>query len=133
MSGPNRRLLFDTNAVVGLLRGHSELLAITKQAHWIGISIISEIEFLAFSDLTRDDIVLFTNFLGRVAVIDLAHQPVDLIQQVIGLRRDFRLRLPDAVIVASAIAHNARLVTQDRQLLILENRIAALQVLAFSP
>lgn len=133
MSGPNRRLLFDTNAVVGLLRGHSELLAITKQAHWIGISVISEIEFLAFSDLTRDDIVLFTNFLGRVAVIDLTHQPVDLIQQVIGLRRDFRLRLPDAVIVASAIVHNACLVTQDRQLLILENRIAALQVLAFSP
>ena len=108
------------------------LLAIAKQARWIGISVISEIEFLAFPDLTQDDAALFANFLARVAVLDLAHQPVDLIKQVIGLRRDFRLRLPDAVVVASAITYDACLVTQDRQLLGLENRIEALQVLAFS-
>lgn len=71
--------------------------------------------------------------LSRVAVIDLVHQPATLVERVIGLRRDLRLRLPDAIVTASAIVHDARLVTADRQLLGLENRVEALQVLAFSP
>lgn len=62
MSGPNKRLLLDTNAVVSLLRGHGELLAVAKQAQWVGISIITEIEFLAFPDLTQDDAALFADF-----------------------------------------------------------------------
>lgn len=133
MSGQSERLLLDTNAVVSLLRGHPELLAITKPALWVGISIISEIEFLAFPELTPDDAGLFADFLKRVAVVDLTHQPAMLIERVTGLRRDLRLRLPDAVVVASAIVHDACLVTADRQLLGLEKRVEALQVLAFSP
>jgi hypothetical protein len=133
MSGPPERLLLDTNAVVSLLRGHGELLAAVRQAQWVGVSIITEIEFLAFPNLPQQDIALFSSFLDRVSIVDLAHHQTALRDQIIDLRRNLRLRLPDAVIVASAIFHEAGLVTADRQLLGLENRIDRFRVLAFNP
>lgn len=60
MNGPPKRLLLDTNAVVSLLRGHGELLGVVKQAEWIGVSIVSEIEFLAFPSLPQDDASLLS-------------------------------------------------------------------------
>jgi len=49
MSG--RRLLLDTNAVVLLLRGEGGLEASLRSAQWVGISIISYLEFLSFQRL----------------------------------------------------------------------------------
>ena len=132
MNGLSERCLLDTNAVVSLLRGHGELLVLTRQARWVGISIITEIEFRAFPDLAPEDAQLFADFIGRVTVIDLAHQDSRLLDQVIALRQNHRLRLPDAVVVASALIHDACLVTADRELLGLESRVEALQTLAFS-
>jgi predicted nucleic acid-binding protein len=132
MSGLSERCLLDTNAVVSLLRGHGELLAVTRQARWIGISIITEIEFRAFADLAPEDTQLFADFLRRVTVIDLAHQDTRLLDRVIALRQDHHLRLPDAVVVASSLVHEARLVTADRRLLSLQNRVEALHTLAFN-
>src|SRR5712691_5213679 len=123
MSGLPERCLLDTNAVVSLLRGHGELLAVTKQARWVGISIITEIEFLAFSGLGQDDAQLFAEFLRRVTVIDLAQHDSPLLERVIALRRNHRLRLPDAVVAASALIHDACLVTADRQLLGLQTQV----------
>jgi predicted nucleic acid-binding protein len=51
---------------------------------------------------------------------------------VIALRQDHHLRLPDAVVVASSLVHEARLVTADRRLLSLQNRVEALHTLAFN-
>jgi tRNA(fMet)-specific endonuclease VapC len=51
MSGNNRYLL-DTNAIVALLKGNAQLGQLLRDADWIGISVISQIEFLAFSGLT---------------------------------------------------------------------------------
>jgi predicted nucleic acid-binding protein len=133
MNGPPERCLFDTNAVVSLLRGHGELLALTRQARWVGISIVTEIEFRAFPDLAPEDARLFAEFAERISVVDLAHHDAALLDRVIALRQNQRLRLPDAVVVASALAHGAALVTADRQLLGLEGRIEALRTLAFSP
>lgn len=133
MSGLPERLLLDTNAVVSLLRGHGELLAAVKQAQWIGISIITEIEFLAFPDLAQDDAGLFATFLDRVSIVDLSHHQTALRDQIIGLRQKLRLRLPDAIIVASALDREAALVTADRQLLGLENRVEGLRVMSFNP
>ena len=132
MNGLSERCLLDTNAVVSLLRGHGELLLLTRQARWVGISIITEIEFRAFPDLAREDAQLFADFIERVTVIDLAHQDSRLLDRVIALRQNHRLRLPDAVVVASALIHDACLVTADRELLALEGRVDALQTLAFS-
>jgi len=47
MSG-NRRFLLDTNAIVSLLAGNSHLADLLESAEYVGISIVSYLEFLAF-------------------------------------------------------------------------------------
>ena len=44
------RVLLDTNAIAALLQGNVSLVEILKSSEWIGISVISEIEFLANPD-----------------------------------------------------------------------------------
>ena len=40
------RFLLDTNAVIALLRGNLQLNAVIANAEWVGISIITKLEFL---------------------------------------------------------------------------------------
>jgi len=51
MSG--ERYLLDTNAIVCLLRGDQALHQRLQRAEWVGISILSQIEFLAFPASVR--------------------------------------------------------------------------------
>ncbi|MCG6134067.1 MAG: type II toxin-antitoxin system VapC family toxin [Nostoc sp. LLA-1] len=113
MSG--NRYLLDTNAVVALLQGNSQLLQLLQNADWVGISVISQIEFLAFSGLSQEDKLVFQQFLRRVEVVSLMSGDTVLIEQVIQLRQQYRLKLPDAIIAAMALQINANLVTLDQE------------------
>ncbi|UQB42422.1 hypothetical protein JX580_00460 [Thiomicrospira microaerophila] len=44
MSG--KRYFFDTNAIVALLKGHPDVVSLAQSADFIGISVISRLEFL---------------------------------------------------------------------------------------
>lgn len=111
------RYLLDTNAIVALLRGHASLVERLRQAAWVGISILSQIEFLAFPDLSNEDKSYFAQFLERVEVVGLDREHPRLIERVVEVRRTQRLKLPDAIIVATALHSAATLVTEDQQLL----------------
>jgi tRNA(fMet)-specific endonuclease VapC len=113
MSGS--RYLLDTNAIVAVLQGNSQLLQLLQNADWIGISIISKIEFLAFSRLSQADRQLFEQFIQRVEVVSLTASDPMLIDQIIQLRQQYRLKLPDAIIAAMALQATANLVTADRE------------------
>ena len=112
MSG--NRYLLDTNAIVALLQGNLQLVQLLQQANWVGISVISQIEFLAFSGLTEQDRQLFQQFLQRVDVVGLSANNTRLIAEIVKIRQLYRLKLPDATIAAMAIHHSAILVTADR-------------------
>ena len=116
-----RRLLMDTNAIVALLQGNEQLLEATKDAGWIGISIISQIEFLCFSGLTDADRDIFAAFSKKVEVVNLNSSENNLIDQAVEIRRSFRVKLPDAIIAASALSRNAVLVTADSKLSTIKN------------
>ena len=122
MSG--NRYLLDTNAIIALLQKDPSLIKLLQNAEWIGISVISQLEFLVFTGLTEADKQLFQQFLQRVEVIDLSSQNSSLIERIILVRQQYRLKLPDAIIAAMAIQHLAKLVTRDIQL----NRVAELTV-----
>ncbi|ALF54663.1 twitching motility protein PilT [Nostoc piscinale CENA21] len=109
------RYLLDTNAIIALLQGNSQLLQLLQNADWIGISIISQLEFLAFSGLSPSDIQVFQQFLQRVEVVSLMAGDTVLIQRIIQLRQQYRLKLPDAIVAAMAIQTNAKLVTADQE------------------
>lgn len=111
-----KRYFFDTNAIVALLKGHSEIVALANEADFIAISIISRLEFFAFSSLTQADKDLFNRFVDRVTVIDLAmHNPL-LLDAISEIRTQSSLKLPDAIVAASAKSVNATLVTADIKL-----------------
>ena len=111
------RYLLDTNAIIAVLRGDEPVLERLRKAQWVGISILSQIEFLAFPDLPDQDKLCFAQFLERVEVVGLDRSQLQLIERIIEGRRLHRLKLPDAIIVGTAVHSAASLVTGDRQLL----------------
>lgn len=116
-----KRFLLDTNALIALLKGNQSLLDLTSSAEWVGISVISILEFSSFSGMTSPDLDLLREFEAAVAVVDLAHTDQALIQLIAQTRLRTKLKLPDAIILASAALHEATLVTNDAQLLKLSN------------
>ena len=56
---PGKRYLLDTNALIALLQGNRELVALTQSADWLGVSVISVLEFLGFDGLAEQDRLLF--------------------------------------------------------------------------
>ena len=64
MSG--RGYLLDTNAIVQLLRGNTELIAVLGSADYIATSIVAEMEYLSFSGLSEADVALYQAFRARI-------------------------------------------------------------------
>jgi len=108
------RILLDTNAIVFLLAGNKQIVNLLKEAEWVGISVISWIEFMAFSGLDKSDEQLFAEFLNRVEVVGLSSTDKQLVDRTIHFRREYGIKVPDAIIAATAVQRNATLLTADR-------------------
>jgi predicted nucleic acid-binding protein len=105
------KFLLDTNAVLYLLGGR--LAASLPIGHY-HVSVISEMELLSYPKLTADAEKEIQSFLGTVTVVDLLP---DVKTAAIKLRRLHALKLPDAIVAASALVCGATLFTNDAQLL----------------
>ncbi|MEG3862932.1 twitching motility protein PilT [Microcoleus sp. herbarium12] len=81
MSG--NRYVLDTNAIVALLQGNIQLVELLKDADWLGVSVISQIEFLVFPGLSQDDRQIFEQFLQRVEVLGLGAMDAVLIDKIV--------------------------------------------------
>ena len=109
------RLLLDTNSIIALLNENAEVINITDNADNIFISIINELEFKSFSNLSLNDVKLFDAFAAKVNVVDLQHSDTILKYKIAQIRNTYKLKLPDAIIAASAIVNNAVLITADKE------------------
>ena len=103
------------------------LVEILKSSEWIGISVISEIEFLANPDLDENDRAIFTSFINRIEVIDLNHNKIDLLELILKIRKNAKIKLPDAIIAATAIHNNLKIITSDKGF----RKVARLKVIEF--
>ena len=66
----------------------------------MGISILSQIEFLAFPNLSENDGRIFQKFSEAVDVVGLDRTERALIDRIVSLRIQYRLKLPDAIIAS---------------------------------
>jgi predicted nucleic acid-binding protein len=123
----NGKFLLDTNAVVALLNGNAPLVQTLQSATWVGISVITELEFLSFPGLTAQDEALFQQFKSRVEVIDLQASDSKLLSRIVAVRKSGKVKLPDAIIAAAAIENSASLLTQDAGF----SKVASLSILTF--
>jgi predicted nucleic acid-binding protein len=106
------KFLLDTNVVIYLLGGR--LRHALPQGDF-GVSVITEIELLSYPALAPDDEAAARGFLDAVA----RHPLTDSIRdRTIALRRQHRLKLPDALIAATALDTGATLLSNDQQLLV---------------
>jgi tRNA(fMet)-specific endonuclease VapC len=126
MSG--NRYLLDTNAVIALLSGNPEVEQLVRGADWLEISIITQLEFLAFAGLSQDDRDLFIEFAERVEIVGLVASNTELLNQAIELRLRYRLKLPDAIVMATAVVSDADVVSADVDL----QRVSNVRVHSFS-
>lgn len=111
MSG--KRYLLDTNAIISLLGGNHKLASDLQNAEWVGISVISQLEFLVFPSLSEADKVLFETLVSRLEVVGLVASQPELLSKIIGLRQTRKLKLPDAIVAGTALYYQASLVTFD--------------------
>ena len=110
MSGT--KYLFDTNTLINFLQGNAKL---KEYSHvQASISIITFIEFLSFPKITSEDKILFKELIRTLQIVDLKHDDVSLIEKIIEIRSNAKIKLPDAIIAASAISIGAVLVTNDK-------------------
>ena len=70
---------------------------------------------------------LLDSFLKRIEIIDLTIGDIKLLLKVSEIRIAHRLKLPDAIVAATSIANDARLITADKGF----NKVKELVVIGF--
>jgi len=119
------KYLFDTNALISFFKGNPSLAFLTSAP--VGISIISVLEFLSFSGINEPAKTLLFDFLTKIKVFELKKDNTQLIDTISGLRIQYKIKLPDAIIAGTAIYNNAILITNDNGL----SKIPLLQIINF--
>jgi predicted nucleic acid-binding protein len=107
------KYLLDTNAIIALINGNEQLALATETAGFVGVSVISIIEFLSFPSLSEKDKILFEEFTYETEVFDLSARDILMINEVTRIRKNYRLKLPDEVLAATAIINDCILITTD--------------------
>lgn len=74
------------------------------------ISFISEIELLVWNPENPNDLKIYQSFVSESTVVGLQE---GIIQETIRIRKSFKLKLPDALIVATALINDMVLIADN--------------------
>ncbi len=109
------KYLWDTNTVIYYLQKQfspqaekfiDELLEKEKPL----ISAITEIELLCWNSAAEKDMELIHGFINDIEVIEL-EQPIKI--KTVEIRKKYKVKLPDAIIAATALVYNLTLITRN--------------------
>lgn len=123
MSGNN--IVLDTNICLYLLNGEAPIVEYLRDKSFY-ISIINEIEILGFGDISKSEETAINFFLEDCNILDINKGIKDI---SISLRKKYRIKLPDAIIAATAVFLNIPLISADKVF----DRIAELNVVLYEP
>lgn len=106
--------MIDTNAVIELIAGKLpaageawvEGILVTEEVY---LSIINKIELLGFNGPTKEMEAL-TAFVNAVTVLSLSDE---VAEKTIWVRKQKRIKLPDAIIAATALVHDLIVITRN--------------------
>ena len=115
MSGA--KLLLDTNIVIGLLKDHPPAVLLVQASGFAlaeaAVSQITRMELLSYPAMTAAEEQAIQTLLQAVTVIAIDR---DVEKQAVALRRQHNVKLPDAIIAATAMVNNLQLITLDKAL-----------------
>ncbi|MBX2895962.1 MAG: type II toxin-antitoxin system VapC family toxin [Cyclobacteriaceae bacterium] len=118
------KLLLDTNIIIYFLSGDRTLANILHKKT-LFVSFISQLELLRYSALSTRQMVKIENFLAQSTIIDINQE---IKENVISLSKKHKLKLPDSLILATAIHLDLPLITADKDLI----KITEVSVLYYS-
>jgi len=107
MSGSS--LLLDTNIILYFLNGDDTLLPLFENRNLV-LSIITEIELLGYDGFNKKELAATKDFLDKCTIINLN---TDIKNNAIVIRRKYKMKLPDSVIMATAKSLEIPLITAD--------------------
>lgn len=102
-------MLFDTNILIDYLRGLKEAADLLDPIHDRWISVVTWIEVLVGAEDAAEDAVL-RDFLGSFQIVGL---DAPVAAEAVAVRRRLRVKLPDAIVYASALTTGSALVTRN--------------------
>jgi predicted nucleic acid-binding protein len=107
-------VILDSNIIIYLSKGIIDIADLMRSEEVkIWISIISYMEVLSFNFLSSEEEKFVRDLLQEFFIIEINRE---IVEKTIQIRRKYKIRLPDAIICASASVTNAILITADTQL-----------------
>lgn len=106
------RLVFDTNVILDFLKKKPDAvdLPALNETRDCFVSVITKLELLKKSTITAKEEADILTFLSTVPVLPL---DFDIENETIAISRATKLKLPDAIIAATACVFGAEVVTRD--------------------
>jgi predicted nucleic acid-binding protein len=109
------RWLLDTNVVIDAFAGREDSVraitsARTAGLEWIGYSAVTRLEVIGFPGLIAADELGLRDLLDQ-----FSEAPIDdaVIERAIEIRKSVRIKIPDALVAATALIYEANLVTRN--------------------
>ena len=112
MSG--NRVLLDTNIIIYLSQRKISVDSVFYNGIKYYVSIISYMELLSFNFENRNEERLIVDILTKLEIVAL---DMEIANSVVKLKKERKIKLPDAIIVSTAIVKKLTLFTNDKQLL----------------
>ena len=109
----NGKHVLDTNTLIYHLQGLKPWIDFIDGLRPVNVlvSVITRMELLAWNDLTSEGERKVRSFLDTLNIASLSSA---IETEAILLRRKARLKLPDAIVAATAVVFDAVLVTNDK-------------------
>jgi predicted nucleic acid-binding protein len=109
------RWLLDTNVLIDAFAGQPDAVRLLtrlrqQSPEWIGYSSITRLEILGFAGLSRADEQGLRELLAEFEEAPIAS---GVIERAIEIRKATSIKVPDALIAATALAYEAQLVTRN--------------------
>ena len=105
------RIICDTNPLIYLLDGNKEIGSFLKDKQ-IYVSAITELEMFGKQNLSKKDSNIINTLLEYCFVIDINPEIKTIYKKI---RQKYSIKLPDAVIAATAIYLDIPLLTFDKE------------------
>ncbi len=101
--------LADTNFLIYVHEGNKNVLPFLN--YNFGVSFISEVELLGFKGISKTEEIKLKNLLNDCFSIEWNS---NIKEKTIELRKNFTIKLPDAIIASTSLVYEIPLVTADK-------------------
>lgn len=106
-------VILDSNIIIYLSKSLIDIDRVFKSDEIYAVSVISYMEVLGYDFKTQEEEEFIKKLFSYLNIIYLDDK---IANETIKLKKLYKIKLPDAIICASAIVNNAKLITNDKRL-----------------